>query len=66
MAGIGLKNLDLDALKERLGDLKGEHFNLRFQKAIGKLENYRKIRTMKRDIARVQTEISKFKKDAED
>jgi len=44
-----------DELKEKLGDMKGELFNLRFQLATGQLENPMRIREVKRDIARVQT-----------
>jgi large subunit ribosomal protein L29 len=44
-----------DELKEKLGDMKGELFNLRFQLATGQLENPMRIREVKRDIARVKT-----------
>jgi len=44
-----------DELKEKLGDMKGELFNLRFQLATGQLENPLRIREVKRDIARVKT-----------
>lgn len=45
-------------LAKRLVDLKGEVFNLKFQRATGKLENFRRIREVKRDIARVMTFMS--------
>jgi len=44
--------------EERLGkvkDLQQELFNLRFQHEIGQLENPRKIRQTRRDIARIKT-----------
>jgi len=44
-----------DELNEKLGDMKGELFNLRFQLATGQLENPLRIREVKRDIARVKT-----------
>jgi large subunit ribosomal protein L29 len=44
-----------EELKEKLGDMKGELFNLRFQLATGQLENPMRIREVKRDIARVKT-----------
>ncbi len=44
-----------DQLKQQLLDLKKEQFNLRFQKATGQLENTRRIREVRRDIARVLT-----------
>ncbi|MDE6274008.1 MAG: 50S ribosomal protein L29 [Clostridiales bacterium] len=44
-------------LEKKLSDLKSELFNLRFRLASGQLENPVSIRTCKRDIARVNTEI---------
>lgn len=44
-----------EELTEKLGDMKGELFNLRFQLATGQLENPMRIREVKRDIARVKT-----------
>ncbi len=48
------KNEDLQNL---LLKLKEDHFRMRFQRAIGQLENHRQLRLVKRDIARVLTEI---------
>ena len=45
------------ALSKKLKDLKSELFNLRFRHASNQLENPLSIRTCKRDIARVNTEI---------
>lgn len=42
-------------LKEK--ELKEALFNLRFQKEVGQLENFSKIKATKRDIARVKTAI---------
>ena len=47
---------DTDLL-ERLADHKEELFNLRFQFATGQLDNSAGIRTVKKDIARVLTEL---------
>ena len=44
-------------LTKKLQDLKSELFNLRFRHASSQLENPLLIRTCKRDIARVNTEI---------
>ena len=44
-----------DELQEKVGDLKKEAFNLRFQKASGQLENTARERQVRRDIARVKT-----------
>ena len=44
-----------DQLREQLAGLKKESFNLRFQQATGQLENTARMRTVKRDTARVLT-----------
>lgn len=47
-----------DELKEMLGYMKKELFNLRFQKATGELENTSRFRQLRRDIARVKTMLN--------
>ncbi len=42
-------------LSEKLSNLKTELFNLRFQLAMGQLDNAMRIRGVKRHIARVKT-----------
>ncbi|PIE12838.1 MAG: 50S ribosomal protein L29 [Rhodobacterales bacterium] len=44
-----------DQLREDLANLKKESFNLRFQQATGQMENTARMRTVKRDAARVLT-----------
>ena len=44
-----------DELKDTLATLKKEQFNLRFQKASGQLESTGRVRTVRRDIARINT-----------
>ncbi len=44
-----------EQLREDLTALKKEQFNLRFQQATGQLENTARMRTVKRDAARVLT-----------
>lgn len=50
-----LRGLSDQELAERLQELKQELFNLRFQRATGRLDNYRRIREVKKEIARVLT-----------
>ena len=50
-----LRNQDVDRLQEQLLQLKKEQFNLRFQRATGQLESTRRVRQVRRDIARVMT-----------
>jgi len=51
-----------DELKNKLMELKKEQFNLRFQKASGQLENTARIRQVRRDIARIKTEMTARRK----
>ena len=50
-----LKDLTVDELTQKEVDLRKELFNLRFQQATGEIENPKRIRTVKKDIARVLT-----------
>lgn len=49
------KTMTQDELAKKLGDLKKQQFNLRFQKSQGQLENTAQVRATRRDIARVRT-----------
>ncbi|NDW46491.1 50S ribosomal protein L29 [Ruegeria sp. PrR005] len=53
-----LRNKTPDQLREQLVNLKKEAFNLRFQQATGQLENNARIRTVRRDVARVITVLN--------
>lgn len=44
-----------DELKDQLGQLMKERFNLRFQSAGGQLENNARVRDVRRAIARIKT-----------
>ncbi|MDH7497091.1 MAG: 50S ribosomal protein L29 [Syntrophomonadaceae bacterium] len=50
-----LRDLTDEELGKKIGDYKGELFNLRFQLATGQLDNPMRIREVKKDIARVKT-----------
>lgn len=52
-----IRNLDLHEMNSKLMNLKSELFNLRFQLAIGQLENTMRIREVKKSIAQVKTVI---------
>ena len=52
-----LLELNSEELTTRLREAKEELFNLRFQMATGQLTNNRRLRTVKRDIARIYTVI---------
>jgi len=50
-----LRELNADDLVERLRESKEELFNLRFQTATGQLNNNRRLRTVRHQIARIYT-----------
>ncbi|NME84060.1 50S ribosomal protein L29 [Clostridium sp. SM-530-WT-3G] len=50
-----LKSSNPQDLVVKLGDLKAELFNLRFQLATGQLENPMRIREVKKSIAQIKT-----------
>jgi len=50
-----LDDLNAVDLEARLREAKEELFNLRFQAATGQLESHGRLRTVKKDIARIYT-----------
>lgn len=50
-----LRELPPDEVEQRLTETREELFNLRFQLATGQLDNYRRVRELKRDVARLKT-----------
>jgi large subunit ribosomal protein L29 len=53
-----MKDLTADELQAKGRDLRQELFNLRLQKASAQLEKPSRLRTLRQDIARVETQIS--------
>lgn len=50
-----VRDLSVKELEQKLVELKGELFNLRFQMATGQLENPIRVRDVKKSIARIKT-----------
>jgi len=50
-----LRDKTPDQLRDELANLKKEAFNLRFQQATGSIEDTSRMRSVKRDAARVKT-----------
>jgi len=50
-----MRGKNAEELQGRLGDLKKEQFNLRFQKASGQLTNTAQFGRVRREIARIKT-----------
>jgi large subunit ribosomal protein L29 len=55
MKAAELHDLSDEELRGKLRELQEELFNLRFQLATGQIENVGRIRTVRRDIARLKT-----------
>ena len=57
MKATEIRELSDKELQEKLNDLKAELFNLRFQHPINQLDNPMRLNIVKKDIARVKTQI---------
>ena len=55
LTAVALDELSAGDLEAKLREAKEELFNLRFQAATGQLENHGRLRTVKREIARIYT-----------
>jgi large subunit ribosomal protein L29 len=52
-----LRDLDDPGLVSALSEAKEELFNLRFQHATGQLDNYGRLGVVRREVARIATEL---------
>ena len=59
MKAADVRTKSVDELKDELLKLRKEQLNLRFQRSTGQLENSAAMRTVRKDIARVKTVLSK-------
>ena len=57
LASEQLRGMDDDKLVDELRKAKEELFNLRFQSATGQLDNHGRLLAVRRDIARIYTEM---------
>ena len=59
-----LRDKTPDQLRDELANLKKEAFNLRFQQATGQHENPARLRSVRRDAARVKTILNEQARNA--
>ena len=52
-----IRDLSDEGLIDRLAETKQELFNLRFQHVTGQLDNYSRLPQLKREVARIRTEL---------
>lgn len=57
MKGSEIRDMNLEEMHRKVGELKEELFNLRFQHEIGQLENPQRMKQARKDIARIKTII---------
>jgi large subunit ribosomal protein L29 len=50
-----VRELDVDELRQREKDMDDQLFRLRIQKSMGQLEAAHKLKSLRRDLARVKT-----------
>jgi len=59
------REMSVDELQSREAELKDQLFKLRFQHALGQLENALKLKNIKRDIARLKTILKEKSEETE-
>lgn len=52
-----IRELDDKQLQEKLKECRSELFNLRFQMATSQLDNTARVKSVKKDVARILTEV---------
>ena len=57
MKAAEIRELSADDLQAKLQEARAELFNLRFQMATSQLDNTARVKQVKKDIARIQTEM---------
>ena len=57
MKAAEIRELSADDLQAQLKEARAELFNLRFQMATSQLDNTARVKQVKKDIARIQTEM---------
>lgn len=61
MTAKEIRELSSEELFSKVKELKLELFNLKLQKTLGQLQDTAKIRTVKRDIAKIKTILTEKK-----
>ena len=57
-----IRELSVEDLQSRVKDLNNQLFRLRIQKSMGQLEAPTKLRTLRRDLARIKTILRERRK----
>ncbi len=65
MKASELRDLSDDELRAQVDEAKEEYFNLRFQEASSQLEDFNRLRVVRRNVARVKTIMRERELEAE-
>jgi large subunit ribosomal protein L29 len=57
-----IRDLTQQEQETKLAEIKQEMFNLRFQHSSGQLENTSRLKSLKRDVARIKTAMTETEK----
>jgi len=57
-----IRALSADEIKAKIADLRHESMNLRFQQITGQLTDTSRLRTLRRDVARMETILTEIEK----
>ena len=66
MKASDVREYTSEELRERMAELKEERFRLKFQQGLMELENPGLLRTLRKDIARIQTVLNEREQDESD
>jgi large subunit ribosomal protein L29 len=55
MKAVELRDMDVESLRVRAGELDDQLFRMRIQKSMGQLEAPGKMKDVRRDLARIKT-----------
>lgn len=53
-----IRDLTVEELRRRLGQMREEYFNLKMKHSLGQIANPISIRVLRRDIARIKTALN--------
>ena len=59
MKKVEIKKLSKDEMNNKINSLKKDLFNIRFKKVHGQLEDTAKINQIKKDVAKILTQLNK-------
>jgi len=65
MKAMEFREMSVDELQSKETELKDQLFKLRFQHALGQLENALKLKSIRRDIARLKTILKEKSEETE-